>query len=238
MATQFNKKTFEYFDLAAKNQMNEKWFLKNKDLYEENVKEPFGILLQQLDLRLGDKIPKIDLGSKKITRPMKATNKRTPGKGFIKTESYVTLWEKQSSMFEWNPGIHIQIGHEKDSNFLGTGLYMVSSRQLKLMRRNLDERYDEFHKIMTNKKFKKVFPELLGEKYARFPKEYDLDSPAAEYLWYKQFYVGHNFTRKEVTDKNFFTRVGDELELTLPFFKWVRETVGTYSSGRNTSISG
>lgn len=237
MASQFSNKTFSYFDLAAKNQNNENWFLKNKDLYEEHVKEPFGILIQQLDLRFGDKIPKIDFG-KKITRPLKAANKRAPGQGLIKTESYVTLWEKQTSMFEWNPGIHIQVGHEKDSNFIGTGLYMVSSRQLKLMRRNIDERYDEFHKIMTNKKFKKVFPELLGDKYTRFPKEYDVDSPAAQYLWYKQFYVGHNFTRKEVTDKAFFKRVGDELELTLPFFKWIRETVGTYSSGRNTSISG
>lgn len=237
MATQFNKKTFEYFDLAAKNQNNEKWFLKNKGLYDENVKEPFGILIQQLDLRFGDKLPKIDF-SKKITRPVKAANKRAPGQGFIKTESYVTLWEKQTSMFEWNPGIHIQIGHEKDSNLIGAGLYMCSSRQLKLMRKNIDEHFDEFHKIMNNKKFKKVFPELLGEKYTRFPKEYDVDAPSAQYLWHKQFYIGSNFTRKEVTDKNFFNRVGDELELTLPFFQWIRKSVGTYSSSRNTSISG
>jgi uncharacterized protein (TIGR02453 family) len=238
MASQFTKKTFDYFDLASKNRNNENWFLKNKEMYDEFVREPFGILIQQLDLRFGDKLPKIDVNPKKITRPLKAANKRAPGAGIIKTESYVTLWEKQTSMFEWNPGIHIQFGHEKDSNLIGTGLYMCSSRQLKLMRKNIDERFDEFHKIMNNKKFKKVFPELLGEKYVRFPKEYDANSKSAQYLWHKQFYVGNNFTRKEVMDKNFFKRASDEIELTLPFFKWIRETVGTYSAGRNTSISG
>lgn len=238
MASQFSKKTFEYFDLAAKNQKNENWFLKNKGLYEEHVREPFGILIQQLDLRFGDKLPKIEINPKKISRPLYAANKRTPGKGIIKTQSHATLWEKQTSMFEWNPAIYLQFGHEKDANLLGCGLYMVSSRQLKLMRKNIDERFDEFHKIMNDKKFKKVFPELLGEKYVRFPKEYDENAPSAQYLWHKQFYVGSDYTRKDVMDKNFFKRVGDEVELTLPFFKWIRGTVGTYSSGRNTSISG
>jgi len=237
MATQFTKKTFEYFDLAAKNTKNENWFLKNKGLYEEHVKEPFSVLIQQLDLRLGDKLSKIEINPKKVSRPLYAANKRAPGKGIIKTQSHVTFMEKQTSMFEWNPGIYLQFGSDPDANLLGVGLYMVSSRQLKLMRKNLDERFEEFHKIM-NKKFKKVFPELLGEKYVRFPKEYDENSPAAQYLWHKQFYLGNHYTRKEVTDKNFFNRVGEEVELTLPFFKWIRETVGTYSSGRNTSISG
>lgn len=237
MASQFSKKTFDYFDLASKNQKNEKWFEKNKGLYEEHVKEPFSILIQQLDLRVGDKLPRIEFNPKKVSRPVKAANKRAPGEGIYKTESWITLWEKQTSMFEWNPGIHIQVGKDKDSNFIGGGLYMVSSRQLKLMRQNIDERYDEFHKIMSNKKFKKVFPELMGDSYKRFPKEYDESAPSAEYLWHKQFYVGHNFTRKEATDKNFFKRVGEEVELMLPFFIWVRETVGTYSK-RNTSILG
>jgi len=237
MASQFSKKTFEYFDLAAKNTRNENWFLKNKELYEEHVKEPFSILIQQLDLRIGDKLSKIEINPKKVSRPLYAANKRTPGKGIIKTQAHATLWEKQTSMFEWNPAIYLQFGHEPDANLIGTGLYMVSSRQLKLMRKNIEENFDEFHKIMSEKKFKKVFPELLGDTYKRFPKEYDETAPSAQYIKFKQFYVGHNYTRKEVVDKKFFSRVGDEIELTLPFFKWIRKSVGTYSS-RNPSISG
>ncbi len=228
MASQFSNKTFQYFDLAKKNQMNEKWFVKNKPLYEEHVKEPFSILLQQLDLRFGDKLPKIEINPKKVSRPLRPANKQEPGKGIIKTESHVTLWEKKISLFEWNPGIHIQFGAEKDENLLGVGLYMISSRQLKLMRRAIDENFSEFDKIMKDKKLRKIWGGLAGEKYVRFPKEYDENSRSAEYLWHKQFYLDRPLTRKEVTSKDFFKRAGEELEVSLPFFNWVRQTVGTY----------
>jgi uncharacterized protein (DUF2461 family) len=190
-----------------------------------------------LDLRIGDKLSKIEINPKKISRPLYAANKRTRGKGIIKMQTHVSFSEKQTSMFEWNPGIYLQFGHDKDANLIGAGLYMISSRQLKLMRKTIDENFDEFHNLMNEKKFKKVFPELLGETYKRFPKEYDESASSALYLRHKQFYIGNHYSRKEVIDKNFFKRVGDEIELTLPFLKWIRKSVGTYSS-RNTSISG
>lgn len=234
MASQFSTKTFQYFDLAKKNQMNEKWFEKNKSLYEEHVKEPFSILIQQLDLRFGDQLPKVDMNPKKVSRPLRPVHKREPGKGIVKSETHTTIWEKRISLFEWNPGIHMQFGAAKDENLLGVGLYMISSRQLKLMRRGIDENFEEFHKIMSDKKFKKIWGGLAGEKYVRFPKEYDENDRSAQYLWHKQFYLDRPLTRKEVISKDFFKRAGEELEVALPYFKWVRETVGTYKKNTLT----
>ncbi len=228
MASQFSTKTFQYFDLAKKNQMNEKWFEKNKTLYEEHVKEPFSILIQQLDLRFGDKLPKVDMNPKKVLRPLRPKHKQEPGKSIVKSETHATLWEKRVSLFEWNPGIHMQFGAAKDENLLGVGLYMLSSRQLKLMRRTIDENFEDFDKIMKDKKFKKVWGGLAGDKYVRFPKEYDENDPSAVYLWHKQFYLDRPLTRKDVTSKDFFKKASDELEVALPYFIWVRDAVGTY----------
>lgn len=228
MASQFSDKTFQYFDLAKKNQMNEKWFLKNKSLYEEHVKEPFSILIQQLDLRFGEKLPGIEINPKKVSRPLRPAHKQGPGEGIIKAESHVTLCEKKVSLYEWNPGIHIQFGAAEDENLLGVGLYMISSRQLKLMRRTIDDNFQDFDKIMNDKKLKKIWGGLAGEKYVRFPKEYDENARSAEYICYKQFYLDRPLIRKEVTSKDFFKRAGDELEASLPFLSWVRRTVGTY----------
>jgi uncharacterized protein (TIGR02453 family) len=232
MSAHFTKKTFDYFDLAKKNTKNEKWFIKNKGLYDEHVKEPFSILIQQLDLRFGDKLPKIEINPKKISRPLRPANKRTSGGEIIKPQTHMTLWEKKVSLFEWNPAIHIQFGAEKEDNLYGVGLYMVSSRQLKLMRRTIDENFEEFDALLNDKKFKKVWGGLAGEQYKRFPKDYDENSPSAKYLWFKQFYVGRDLTRKDVIAKNFFQKVGDEVEVALPFFNWVRETVGTYKKNK------
>jgi uncharacterized protein (TIGR02453 family) len=232
VASQFSQKTFDYFDLAKKNSKNEKWFLKNKALYEEHVKEPFSILLQQLDLRFGDQLPSIEINPKKISRPLRPANKRVVGEGIIKTQAHVTLWEKRISLFEWNPGIHIQFGAEKEDNLYGAGLYMISSRQLKLMRRAIDENFEEFDALMNDKKLKKVWGELQGEQYKRFPKDYDEQAPSAKYIKFKQFYVNRDLTRKEVMAKSFFQKVGDEVEVVLPFFNWIRETVGTYKKNK------
>jgi uncharacterized protein (TIGR02453 family) len=232
MSSHFTKDTFRYFDLAKKNAQNEKWLEKNINLYLEEVKEPFGILLQQLKMRLGDDLPGIEIDPKKITRPLKAKNKMAPGEGIIKSQSHATLWEKRVSLFEWNPGYHIQLGASDEDNFYGTGLYMISSRQLKLMRRKITDHFEEFDAIMNNKKFKKTFGGLTGDKYKRFPKDFDENDPAALYLWHKQFYVGKEFTRKEALDKKFFHRLGDDLALTVPFFQWVRNAVGKYQKNK------
>ncbi len=234
MASQFSSKTFQYFDLAKKNEMNAKWFEKNKPLYEEHVKEPFSILIRQLDLRFGEKLPKLEMSPKKISRPMRPINKQEPGKGIIKTETHMTLCEKKVSLYEWNPGMHVQFGYKDDDNLLGVGLYLISSRQLKLMRRAIDDNFSEFDKIVKDKKLKKYWGGLAGETYVRFPKEFDENARSAEYIKHKQFYLEHALTRKDVIAKDFFERVGDELEASLPFFNWVRSTVGTYKKNSLT----
>lgn len=226
MPAQFTNKTFQYFDLASKNKNNEKWFLKNKSLYENEVKEPFSILIQQLDLRFGDKLSGIDINPKKISRPLSPKNKQEAGQEVVKSQAHVSLSEKKSSLFEWNPGLYIQVG--KNENYLGSGLYMVSSRQIKLMRRAIVTNFDQFHALLQDKKLKKRWGSLIGDKYVRFPKDFDETHPSAQYIYHKQFFLGQEPTRKEVTDKKFFQRVGDDMELSLPFLQWIRKTVGTY----------
>jgi hypothetical protein len=109
---------------------------------------------------------------------------------------------------------------------------MISARQMKLMRRNIVQHFDEFHRILSSKMLNRSFGGLAGEEYQRFPKEYNETAASAKYLWHKQFYLGKNFTRKEVIDKKYFARVADELALTIPFFLWVQRTVGTYQKNQ------
>jgi uncharacterized protein (DUF2461 family) len=49
----FTRKTFEYFDKAEKHKAKRDWFAKNKAFYEENVREPFTLFLQELSQRRG-----------------------------------------------------------------------------------------------------------------------------------------------------------------------------------------
>lgn len=223
----FNTNTFRYFDSANENMRDPKWFTQNRELYEKNVKEPMNFLLNIISLELEDSLNGIDINKRMVTRPLRPKNKQLEN-GINKDFSYFTISEKRTSLFEWNPGIHFQIGHKADDNLIGVGLYMVSSRQMKLMRDAFFYGYENINKIIENKKFKSAWGEMAGEEYKRFPKDFDPDHPSAKFINKKQFYFSKNFKRTEIKSKDFAQKLVKDLKLAMPYFQWVRETVGVY----------
>ncbi len=228
LAPKFSEATFKYFDLAKKNKSKKEWFEKNKSMYEDHVKCPFGYLLELIGHELGADLKKITIDPKKITRPLRPSNKALD-LGWVKDHAHATLWESKTSIFEWNPAVHIQFGTKVDDNLMGVGLYMVSSRQIYKFREAAFKDYELLDQITNNKKFKSRWGDSFGEKYKRFPKGYDQDHPSAKYIIYKQFFVDRAFSRKDVISPKFIPQLVEDLRLTMPFFKWVRQTVGTYT---------
>jgi uncharacterized protein (TIGR02453 family) len=224
----FSKETFKYFDLAKKNKFNKEWFKKNESLYTSSVKEPFSYLIERLHKEFALDLKRIPIDPKKITRPLRPSNK-AEDLGWIKDHSHITLWEPKTSLFEWNPGIHIQFGTKSDDNLVGAGLYMTSGRQISKLREAALLDYETLDSITKNKKFKTIWGQNFGDKYKRFPKGFDVTHPAAEYLWYKQFFVAKNFKRSEVQNPKFIEQLIKDLKLSLPFLNWIRQAVGIYS---------
>jgi uncharacterized protein (TIGR02453 family) len=227
MASHFSEKTFQYFERAHRNRFKKDWFEKNRILYEEHVREPFARIVEKISDELSPDLPRIIIDPKKITRPLRPSN-RAEENGFIKNHSHCTIWEKKSSLFEWNPAIHIQFGKKEDDNLYGIGLYMVSSRQMSLMRARLSENYEEFDAIIEDPLFKRSWGGLAGDTYKRFPRGYDAEDERCKYLWHKQFYVGRELSRKQVQSKGLASKIIKDLKVAMPFFKWIRKTVGTY----------
>jgi uncharacterized protein (TIGR02453 family) len=227
MKSLFTRKTFEYFDLAKKNKFKKGWFEKNKDHYELAVKEPYTILLRELDARLSQKLPLIVISPRKISRPLRPLAKAEEH-GYVKAGSMFYLAEKTTSQFEWNPGLYLHLGDEKDDNSIGVGLFGPSSRQIKRLRKAFVADHKAVDEILANRKLKKYWKGSADEKYVRFPKDYSLDDPGAKYLWYKQFHVHRQFTRKEVLAKNFPELVLRSFEAAIPLLSWIRESIGIY----------
>ena len=105
---------------------------------------------------------------------------------------------------------------------------MVSGRQISLLRNALVEDYDTISGLLKSKKFKSVWGELRGDMYVRPPKCFSIDDEYSKLLMHKQFYVHRDYKISEITSKKFATVVVNDLKLILPFFKWVRSSVGTY----------
>ena len=224
----FNSRTFQYFDNASKNKNNAKWFEKNKSNYDDNVKAPFVFLVEEIKNHLQSELPRIEINPRSITRPLRPKNRASEGGGLVRSSSHTSIAEKKSSLFEWNPGLYIQIGAGKEDCFVGLGLYMISSRQMSLLRNALFEDFGEIDAILSDRKLKKVWGGVLGERYKRFPKGFDAAHPHSKYIWHKQFYLGQRLTRAEVKSEKFVKEVVQDYQVAMPFYQWVRGAVGVY----------
>lgn len=223
----FTRKTFQYFDAAKKNKFKKGWFEKNKEFYEEAVKEPFTILLNEIDERLGSRLPGVQISPRKISRPVRPEAKAKEN-GWVKAGAMFFLQEKTTSQFEWNPGLYLHLGDEKEDNVIGMGLYGPSSRQIRRLRTAFREELDTVDELLAEKRFKKLWGAPADEKYVRLPKEFLLSDPAVKYLVYKQFYVRRQFTRKDVMSRGFPDLVIKHFEAGAPFLNWLRSAVGIF----------
>ncbi len=224
----FSAQTFQYFDQASKNRNKLEWFEKNREKYETTVREPFSDLVEQIHQKLQKDLPRVPIQAQSITRPLRPKNRASREGGLVKDFSHITICEKRSSLFEWNPGIHIQFGAKPDDNFVGLGLYMVSSRQLSLLRQALRDDFEEIDGILSSRALRKAWGGVQGEKYVRFPKGFDAEDPRNVYLWHKQFYLSRQFKRSEVVSRTFAKTLCQDLKVAMPFLAWVRSKVGIY----------
>lgn len=109
--------------------------------------------------------------------------------------------------------IHIQPGE----SFLSGGLYMPESAVLTRIREDIDVYYDDLISIIENPAFKQYFAQLCGDKLKTTPRGYAKNNPAADFLKYKDIYVMHALTDKQVLDSNFIEHSTDIYKQLTPF---------------------
>ena len=85
-------------------------------------------------------------------------------------------------------GYYIQI--EPGEFFVGGGIYLPDNEQLKKIRKAIALHGKDFLSIVENNRFKKRFAPFEWSKLQRVPKGYDESHPMAEWLKFKQFFVG------------------------------------------------
>jgi uncharacterized protein (TIGR02453 family) len=85
-------------------------------------------------------------------------------------------------------GYYIQI--EPGEFFVGGGIYLPDSDQLKKIRKAIATRSEEFLSLVENRQFKKQFAPFDWSKLQRVPKGYNENHPMADWLKFKQFFVG------------------------------------------------
>ena len=149
-------------------------------------------------------------------------------------------FSKDKSPYKTNFGVRIRTGAKKypfsdyyvhiepGGSFAGGGLYQPEAKELKMMRQEIDYNPDEFRSIVESKKFKSVFGTLDNDpslKISRVPKDFDKESPVAEYLKYKSYIAFINLPDEILTDKTLVKRITDAFVVLQPLLSFINRSM-------------
>ena len=207
--------TLKFLKDLKKNNTRE-WFEKNRSRYEA-AKEDMASMINAVIAQFGKKDKEIaSLTAKecvyRINRDVRFSKNKAPYKNNM-AASLIRGGKK--SIFA-GYYIHIQPGGE---SFVGGGRYMVEPDQLKKIRQEIDYNWDEFKKIIRNKKFIACYGDLEkgdGMSLSREPKGYEKDNPAIEYIKLKSWVAITALTDADLTGKDLVKKITAALETLQP----------------------
>ncbi|MBC7947456.1 MAG: DUF2461 domain-containing protein [Chitinophagaceae bacterium] len=215
--------TLKYLrDLPRNN--NKPWFDAHRKQFED-AKDDFAIFVQAL----------IDSHSKKdesiahlkakdctfrINRDVRFSKDKLPYKDNM--GAYMSKGGKKSPFGGYY--FHLQPGKA----FVGGGLWMPMPAELQKVRQEIDYNFDEFKKIVKNRKFSSIYGDLSRDKeymLTRVPKGYEVDNPAAEYLKLKSFVALMPLKDSDLTSKDLIKKASAALLTLKPMLEFINRSI-------------
>lgn len=195
-------------DLKANN--NRDWFQENKKRYEIFKKDYHQLVADFLDV-MKPLDPSLELLEVKnctfrINRDIRFSKDKSPYK------AHLGIWMSAGAKGANRSGYYVHI--EKGGSFIAGGFYSPESEELKKVRKEIAFFYDDLEEILNDKNFKKEFGSLdrtESNSLKNAPKDYEKDHPAIEHLKLKRYTASQKFDIKEVSQKDFATKMSKKL---------------------------
>ncbi len=194
----FNNNFIDFFTELERNN-NLEWFNENKKDFIQFVKEPFEIFIATIinEIRNDDdtfiQSPKEAIF--RIYKDVRFSKDKLPYKTFVSA-----IISENGRKDLTSPGFYIELN--KDGiNFYG-GAHFLQREQLQNLRKFISDNLSEFQSAINDKKFKKNFNTILGEKNKRIPSEFKEISEVEPLIFNKQFYFMKKLDKKSITSKS------------------------------------
>ena len=116
---------------------------------------------------------------------------------------------------------------EPGQSFIGGGLWMPESPNLKKLRQEIDYNYDELKEILNEKKFKKIYGDVFrgGDvSLSTMPKGYEKDNPAAGYLKLKSMIAETTVQDEELTKASLHNKTIDAFLALQPLLNFINRS--------------
>ena len=216
----FPREGIEFLRKLKRNN-DRRWFGTHRTQYEEFVKLPMQSLIAALALKMHDYAPEYDTDPKRamfrIYRDTRFSRDKTPYK------THVAANFAPKGMSKGDGGLYVHI--EPGEIYIGGGIYMPSSDQLKKIRGAIATRSEEFLGIVNHRAFRRTYESISGERLTRVPQGFDRDHPMKEYLVLKQFYAGASLDESLCFTSAFISIVHTHFRIILPLVEFLNSAI-------------
>ncbi|GAB4149941.1 MAG: DUF2461 domain-containing protein [Ignavibacteriales bacterium] len=193
----FNKDFLKFFSELEKNN-NRDWFAANKDRYLYNVKIPFEFFVDEIIHMIQEKDDSIQITAReacfRIYRDVRFSKDKSPYKLFASA-----IISNKARKDLYLPGFYFEFSHKGINIY--TGAYFLDKKQLFKVRKEIQNHLEEFNQLISDKNFKKLFGEVLGEKNKIIPKEFSETFRVQPLIANKEFYFQAKIDAKNILSK-------------------------------------
>ena len=200
---------------------NREWFQENKKRYDESREKVLFITDVVInEIRKFD--PEIPLLEPKdclfrIFRDVRFSNDKRPYK--TNFGSFIAKGGRKSSY----AGYYFHI--DPSGSFLGGGIYMPDAQHLKAIRDYIAENGEEFLEIISNKNFKKVFPEMIDDKLKTAPKGFPPDHEYVDLLKYKSFAFSCQMSKMQTLADDYIEKMVQSFKTLQPVNRFLNDAL-------------
>ena len=203
MKSPFSPKTLAFLR-ALKRNNDRDWFRMRKPQYQEHMRGPMVELLARLAVDLPGFAPELIADPRvslyRIYRDTRFSADKSPLKSHVAAHF-------PSRGLARNEGAALYLEVAPARAWIGGGLYMPTSSDLRLIRAHIATSHRTLHRIVTGAPFRRAVGALDGAQLAGMPRGYLVDHPAAEYLRFKQFLAGRQFEADFAITDRFYSEL-------------------------------
>ena len=217
------KETINFLASLKKNNSKE-WFDANRKVYE-TAKQDFTAFVGEIITEFGKKDESIaHLQPKdcmfRINRDVRFSKDKSP----YKTNMGASFSKGGKKSMLAGYYFHLEPGN----SFMGGGIYMPDADTTKKIRQEIDYSFEDFKKIILNKKFVAQYGGLtINEEFSltREPKGYEKDNPAIEYIKLKSWLATYPIPDELLTDKTLPAKVVAAFEALHPLMNFLNKAL-------------
>ena len=205
---------------ALKRHNRREWFKPRKEKYEALVRAPMIAIVERLadDFRAfaPDLVASPKTSLYRIYRDTRFSENKTP----YKTHA-AAIFPPRGLPKHQGAGLYFHVSPQEV--WVGGGMYAPDTAQLHAVREHIADNLGRLRRIIDAPVFKREAGELEGERLQRAPRGFSNDDPAAPYLRYRQFIVGHEFPAAFATSPRFYNAVLKVFRRLAPFSRFLNE---------------